>query len=235
MTENELKQNIARNISTLRRARGMTQAELADKLSYSDKSVSKWERGDGLPDVLVLTRIAELFDVSVNDLLASVAPQPQAPAPQQRRISLSRHTLITALSVGLVWFVAALVFFFIKVILPESAWAWMTFVTAIPVAAIVLVVFMHLWWGIIPQCLSVSALVWSVAVVIHLAALRPQLQNATLIYVAAGVFQVLVVLWYAYQYVRLKWHRMQRSSKKAPDEPSPTVDASDISDNEIKD
>lgn len=235
MTENELKANIARNIAALRRAHDMTQAELAEKLSYSDKSVSKWERGDGLPDVLVLTRIAELFGVSVSDLLAAEAPEPQAPAPQQKRISLSRHALITALSVGLVWFVAALVFFVIKVIIPESSWAWMIFVTALPIAAIVLVVFMHLWGRLIPQCLSVSALVWSVAVVIHLSAMRPQLQNATLIYVAAGVFQVLVVLWYAYQYVRLKWHRMQRSSKKASEEPSKPADAADISDNENND
>lgn len=223
MTENELKVNIARNIAALRRARDMTQAELAEKLSYSDKSISKWERGDGLPDVYVLTRIAELFGVSVNELLASESPEPQTPAPQQKRISLSKHALVTALSVGLVWFIAALVFFVIKVAMPEAPWAWMTFVVALPISAVVLVVFMHLWWRIIPQCLSVSALVWSIAVVIHLSAMRPQLQNATLIYVAAGVFQVLVVLWYAYQYVRLKWHRLQKQTASDDCEPATPV------------
>lgn len=217
MTENDLKQNIARNIAALRRAHNMTQAELAEKLSYSDKSISKWERGDGLPDVFVLTKIATLFGVTVNDLLARETPEPQTPAPVQKSISRSRHSLITALSVGLVWFVAALVFFFIKVFVPESPWAWMVFVYALPAASIVLVVFMHLWWKIIPQCLSVSMLVWSIAVCIHLAAILPGVQNVTMIYVAAGVFQVLVILWYAYQYVRLKWHLTFRPGKADAD------------------
>ncbi len=217
MTENDLKQNIARNIAALRRAYNMTQAELAEKLSYSDKSISKWERGDGLPDVFVLTKIASLFGVTVNDLLARETPEPQTPAPVQKSILRSRHSLITALSVGLVWFVAALVFFFIKVFVPESPWAWMVFVYALPAASTVLVVFMHLWWKIIPQCLSVSLLVWSIAVCVHLTAVLPGVRNVTMIYVAAGVFQVLVILWYAYQYVRLKWHLTFRPGKSGAD------------------
>ncbi len=226
MTENDLKQNIARNIAALRRAHSMTQAELAEKLSYSDKSISKWERGDGLPDVFVLTKIAALFGVTVNDLLARETPEPQTPAPVQKSISCSRHSLITALSVGLVWFVAALVFFFIKVFVPESPWAWMVFVYALPAASIVLVVFMHLWWKIIPQCLSVSLLVWSIAICIHLAAILPGVQNVAMIYVAAGVFQVLVILWYAYQYVRLKWHLTSRPCKADADSAKADADSS---------
>lgn len=217
MTENELKQNIARNIAALRRAHDMTQAELAEKLCYSDKSISKWERGDGLPDVFVLTKIASLFGVTVNDLIARETPAPQTPAPVQKSISRSRHSLITALSVGLVWFVAALVFFFVDVFVPESPWAWMVFIYALPIASIVLVVFMHLWWRIIPQCLSVSLLVWSIAACIHLTAILPGIQKVTMIYVAAAIFQVLVILWYAYQYVRLKWHLALRPGKGGAD------------------
>ena len=66
MLENELKQNIAHNITALRKKNNMTQAELAEQLNYSDKSISKWERGDGLPDVFVLVKIAEMFGVTVN-------------------------------------------------------------------------------------------------------------------------------------------------------------------------
>ena len=218
MTENELKQNIARNISSLRRMHNMTQAELAEKLSYSDKSISKWERGDGLPDVFVMTKISELFDVSINDLIADVAPV--APVPDRRKdSSRPRHMLISALSAGLAWFAAALIYFFLKVFIPDSTWAWMVFIYALPVSSIVIVVFTHLWWGIIPRCLSVSALVWSITVCIHLTALVPNLQNATLIYVAAGVFQVLVILWYAYQYVRLKL-RHTHDEQQRPTQPA---------------
>ena len=65
----EIKLIIARNITDLRRKNNMTQAELAEKLNYSDKAVSKWERGESLPDVTVLKCIADTFRVTVDYLL----------------------------------------------------------------------------------------------------------------------------------------------------------------------
>ena len=96
MNEDVLKKNVSEKITFYRKAAGLTQLELAEKLNYSDKSVSKWERGDGLPDITVLTNMAELFGVSVDDFVSS--------APPKKPIKLTKkHTLIPALSVGLVW------------------------------------------------------------------------------------------------------------------------------------
>jgi len=67
----ELKLITASNIINLRTAHGLTQAELGAKLNYSDKTISKWERGEAIPDAYVLTQIAELFGVTVDDLLSS--------------------------------------------------------------------------------------------------------------------------------------------------------------------
>ncbi len=67
----ELKLITASNIINLRTGRGMTQAELGAKLNYSDKTISKWERGEAIPDAYVLTQLAELFGVTVDDLLSS--------------------------------------------------------------------------------------------------------------------------------------------------------------------
>ena len=64
-----LKHLIALNIAALRRAQGMTQITLAEKLHYSDKAISKWERGESLPDISVLKEIADLFGVTVDYLL----------------------------------------------------------------------------------------------------------------------------------------------------------------------
>ncbi|MBQ9080077.1 MAG: helix-turn-helix transcriptional regulator [Clostridia bacterium] len=206
MVENELKQNIARNITALRKQHNMTQAELAEHLSYSDKSISKWERGDGLPDVFVLTKIAELFGVTVNDIIGSEPAHVEpAPLPDTAR---PRRFLITALSTGLVWFVATLVFFLLNVFLPGSNWLWISFIYALPVSAIVLVVFTHLWWGNVQRCLSVSLLVWMLTLSVYLTAVfANDVQNMALIYVAAGVFQVLVILWYVYRHMRKKYAR----------------------------
>jgi transcriptional regulator with XRE-family HTH domain len=59
----DIKSVTADNICSLRSAQGMTQAELAGILNYSDKAISKWERGESLPDVSVLKQIAEVFGV----------------------------------------------------------------------------------------------------------------------------------------------------------------------------
>lgn len=71
MDLNELKLVTASNIIKLRTEKGMTQAELGAHLNYSDKSISKWERGDAIPDAYVLTQLAELFGVSVDFILSS--------------------------------------------------------------------------------------------------------------------------------------------------------------------
>lgn len=63
------KKTIGGFISTLRKANGMTQKELAEQLNVSDKTVSRWERDDGTPDLSVIPAIAEIFDVTCDELL----------------------------------------------------------------------------------------------------------------------------------------------------------------------
>ena len=65
----ENKRIVADNITALRTAKKLTQSQLAEMLNYSDKSVSKWERGDSVPDVFVLKKIADIFGVTVDWLL----------------------------------------------------------------------------------------------------------------------------------------------------------------------
>ena len=74
---------IGKNITRLRRLSNMTQSELAEKINYSDKSVSKWEQGNGIPDVRILVQLAELFNVSVDDLVREHAEAPVLPDTAQ--------------------------------------------------------------------------------------------------------------------------------------------------------
>ena len=67
----ELKNIVASNLIELRVASGMTQSQLAEKITYSDKSVSKWERAEAIPDVAVLKNIAEVFGVTVDYLITT--------------------------------------------------------------------------------------------------------------------------------------------------------------------
>ena len=87
MQLSELKLVTASNIIKLRTGAGMTQAELGAQLNYSDKTISKWERGEAIPDAYVLTQLAEIFGVTVDSILSShdewEAPEEQEPEPDK--------------------------------------------------------------------------------------------------------------------------------------------------------
>ncbi len=190
LSEERLKELFSRNLAELRRRSGMTQLELAEKLCYSDKSISKWERGEGLPDLPVAVKIAEVFGVSVNDLIGEKMP---------RKFLISRNrVLITLMSTVLVWLVAAIMYFVFKLIAP--AWdSEMLFAYAIPVSFLVMVVFTNIWWKRIWRFLSLSAFIWTFSVCI--VSSIPVAEVAAL-YISTAVIQVLVILWYLMKRVK---------------------------------
>lgn len=136
MQEEALRAAIARNIAFYRRQQGQTQAELAEQLNYSDKSVSKWERGEGVPDIYILARLAEMYGVTVNDLVCLEPPQPRRRPP---------YLLITLLSLGLVWLVAAVAFFACLLLCPGCICALFTRCPCAP----------SCWWSF-PRCGAIA-------------------------------------------------------------------------------
>ena len=83
---------LAANLAELRKEENLTQAEFAAQFNYSDKAVSKWERGDSLPDVVMLKTIADLYGLRVDDLLAAWPPR----APRPPRAAVRSSTMPTS-------------------------------------------------------------------------------------------------------------------------------------------
>ncbi len=164
-----LKQIAAKNISDLRKGAGLTQLELAERLNYSDKAVSKWERGESLPDVAVLLTIARLFDVTVDYLLTESHPIEAAAAPLHKR----RHLVITLLSGALVWLIATVLFVIAGLSTENPARAWLLFVYALPVTAVVFLVFNSLWGRRRMNYAIISVLVWSILLSLFLSLTLP--------------------------------------------------------------
>ena len=115
----DLKLIIAKNIIDLRKANNMTQVDLAERLNYSDKAVSKWERGESLPDVSVLLAIARLFSVSLDYLTEEEHALPPEQAShenemlkkqREQRRKFNNHCFITAMCVLLIWMIATFIF-----------------------------------------------------------------------------------------------------------------------------
>ena len=157
---------IGKNITRLRKLSGMTQLELAEKLNYSDKSVSKWEQGNGVPDVRILVQLAELFNVSV--LVREHKEKPVVPKRERRM----RRIIITLCSVGVVWLVAVICFVLIGVVWNvQGEWkdgAWLSFVYAVPASAVVITVFSSIWHWKWTRVAAVSVLVWTLLACVYL-------------------------------------------------------------------
>ncbi len=135
----ELKLIVASNLIRLRAAAGLTQAELGEKINYSDKSVSKWERGESLPDAAVLKKLAEIFQVSVDDLLTEASQW--RPRKEETGLSYSPF-MITLMSLFGIWTLALLVFVIFWIL---GDYIWMIFGAAVPVSLITLLVMNSIW------------------------------------------------------------------------------------------
>jgi len=197
MNDAELKEAIALNIALYRKALSLTQAELAEKLNYSDKAVSKWERAEALPDIFVLKQLADLFGITLDGLAQK--PEKDKKVRVQHR-AFQAKILIPMLSAGIAWLAATVVFcaltMFDFVIWADS---WLVFIIAVPVSFVILLVFSILWWDPTFTFLFVSALIWSVALTLFLSV--PGLDGRVpgslnfLFFIVAIPLQVLEILW----------------------------------------
>lgn len=195
----QLKGIIAKNLSRFRKAAGITQQQLAQQINYSDKAVSKWERGEGIPDVVVLKTLADMYGVTVNDFLVEHKEQPLGKSSLKTLIV--KRWLVALLSAGLVWLVATVVtvvWLFVDKTVPVAKYAY---ICALPVSLTVLLVFSCLWCKLWERCVVASLLMWSLCLLIHIFL---NFSNAWLIYIIGAAVQLLIILWYLLRFFVLK-------------------------------
>ena len=168
----ERKATIASNLIKLRLAAGMTQAELGEKLNYSDKSISKWERGDVTTDVFVLMQIADIFGVDVDYLLKPHNEIEPAIYNQPASEATSTTNMITLVTVLGIWTVALFVFVILWIC---GMVVGLVFVYAVPVSLITLLVLNSVWNGGKKNRYIIAALVLSIIATVYLTFLRRNL------------------------------------------------------------
>ena len=163
----DLKKLIAENIIKYRKQAGLTQYQLAEKLNYSDKAVSKWERGDSLPDIIVLKEMSTLFGISLDTLTSQ---KEEVECKPIKKILMHIHTskmLITSVASVIVWLVATLVFISLSLFSVEGK-IWLSFIYAIPVNLIVLLALAGIWKNKWYNFTCVSLLSLSIALSLQL-------------------------------------------------------------------
>ncbi|MBP3588166.1 MAG: helix-turn-helix transcriptional regulator [Clostridia bacterium] len=149
--EQALRKIIGKNIALYRKAHRDTQAVVGQKLNYSDKAVSKWERGESTPDIYVLSRIAELYDVSVGVLIGESQPEIQD--------SPYLHLFVFLFSVALTFLIATVLIVAFEIFnVPFNTWLFLLYAAAL--SALEAVIFTSLWWDLWRQLAAWSSLIW---------------------------------------------------------------------------
>ena len=203
MNDEKLKSQIGANIIAYRKREGWTQADLAEKLNYSDKAVSKWERGESVPDVLTMAALAECFGITVNDLLVDPNALPdQTGAVQQAMGKVVKKTLkreankntILGLSSILVWFVALLLFVVLDTV--GIAKSWLAFFYAIPANAIVLLSLRSAWQDFRWNRGLISAIMWGAMLALYVTLLVFAQFNMWKLFLLGVPGQAAILLWF---------------------------------------
>ena len=203
MEDELLKNQIGKNIASYRKRSRLTQAGLAEKLNYSDKAVSKWERGESVPDVMTLTAIAQTLGVTVNDLLSDPNALPDNGGKVEKTLekvaekALKRKAnknIILGLSSILVWFVALLCYVVLASAgIPKS---WLAFFYAIPADCIVMLSLRSAWRDFRWNRILISGIMWGSIISIFMTLLILWNLNIWRIFLLGVPGQAAILLWF---------------------------------------
>ena len=204
MDDEKLKQQIGANIAAYRKRAGLTQAGLAELLNYSDKAISKWERGESIPDVLTTMQLAEQFGITVNELVADPNELPDGPTTKLEKAmtqvsekALKRKAnknVILWLSSTLVWFIALLVFVVISSF--DLPYSWVAFFFAVPVNAIVLLSLRSAWHDFRWNRTLISIIMWGFLASIQVSLLVFLRFNMWKLYLLGIPGEFAIILWF---------------------------------------
>ena len=190
---------LAKNLAYYRKASGLTQLELADKFNYSDKSVSKWERGEGFPDIFVLKSLADFYGITVDDFY-----QNEHKAVKVSQNKKRKQTYLKLLSIGINWLVTVLTFFLLNTLLsrfaPDAPFEpWLTFIYGTLTTGIILLVWEFIYHNRFLRMIATSIIIWTAALSIFLTFFVVMNTPLPLLFIVAIPLEVLEIIWYLFR------------------------------------
>lgn len=197
----ELNEIIAANLVELRLKSGLTQLQVAEKINYSDKSVSKWERGESIPDVSVMMQLSKLYGVSLDDLVRKHTKKTIKP----KRFKISSRLLICLIAYLSVWFLATIGFAVVYGFYSMHSQAYLAFIVAIPVSFLVVMILSFCWYPYYVSLILCSIFMWTTMLALTMCI---NTLNIWLLYIIVIPVQVIII------FVLLLKMLLNRSKKK---------------------
>lgn len=195
INEIDFRKHFGAKLHSLRKQRGLTQSELANCLNYSDKAVSKWERGESVPDAYTVFKIAEFFGVKAEELFCDSLEIKVDPTTDNKTKSV--RLFVPLISMFGVFFLASVVFFVMKIMPAWSEFAYYPLIYSIPIASVVMIVFSAIWWNLKLKCVCVSALIWSGAVALNYTV---HIESMKYIFIICLVLQAVCILSFLFRH-----------------------------------
>ncbi|MDO5556295.1 MAG: helix-turn-helix transcriptional regulator [Clostridia bacterium] len=187
---NSLKQIVAANITRFRKQKNLTQLEFANKLNYSDKAISKWERADSIPDIIILKQISDLFGVTVDYLLTEHSQNENLLIVEYEKKSKINKISLTLLSSSPIWLVSTIVFTLVAIFL--NKYIWYVFFISVPLTILIFLIFNSIWGNRRNNYLIISSFVWSILLCIYLSFIKLNIWQLFILGIPA---QFIIVLW----------------------------------------
>lgn len=185
-----LKQIIANNIIKLRKEKNLTQIEFAQKLNYSDKAISKWERAESIPDIIVLKQISDIFGISVDYLLKEHSENEKLVVIKNKKTSKINKTSLTLLATCPIWIIATIIFTFVLIFANKCV--WYVFFISVPLTILIFLIFNSIWGNRRNNYFIVSCFVWSILLCLYLCLVK---FNVWQIFILGIPAQIAIILW----------------------------------------
>lgn len=203
ISEIEFRDNFGKSLSEIRKKKNITQQQLAESINYSDKSVSKWERGESTPDLYTIYTICDKLEITPNHLLGVESKDVNAEYINKNVVREKKEKIISifvpAITAVSILFICCILYFILKSIPSKATIAPSTFSLIIPVMFIVLLVLSFAFWKSKAQFICLSGLIWSVGWTVHVLFLN-QFTSSVDLYILISCFllQVITILVFAF-------------------------------------
>ena len=182
------KQIIAQNISFFRKKLNISQKELAAKLQYSNKNISKWERGETTPDIFTLKKLANIFSTTIDTLVNPITEENKNAITTKTIIPFRWKVYMLALIDSIIFLTACVSFFILSAMNPKFP-SVIVFLFTVPL--IILTVFIFICWTKHKvDTISLSLLGWSITLCLHMIFIN--YHKILYIYIIALGYQILV-------------------------------------------
>lgn len=211
----EFKEVVAQNIYYLRTKNHLTQYELGEKLNYSDKAISKWERAEGMPDAYIISKMSELFGVTVDYMLTPHSEQDKK--VETRPIKKVKRIVSNIVSAGIL-FIALFIFSIVAMVSDYKEFFWQIFIYAIPVVVVYRIIFNSVWFRAKNVFLLTSILLWSLIASIYVAIANWSLW---IIFIIGLPLQVIVFLAFRIK-ITVRFSKKPKRQKEITEQAEPT-------------